>query len=87
MELVKKLRDAGYAVDLVNKKVIRVVYLFSVLEIDKNGKYIPHFYPEAELLNRNPWAITRFLNRFGGVNDKKQRAILKKYDTYCEEAK
>lgn len=77
MENIKRLRDAGYAINFASDKAIEVTSLFFVIE---EGKAV--FYPEGILLNRNPWAVTRFLNRHGAVNDMKHREQLKQYDKY-----
>lgn len=79
MNQIKRLRDAGYAIDWAGINAIRVVYLFFVIE---EGKAV--FYPESTLLNHNPWAVTRFLNHHGAVNNMEQRKQLKQYDKYRE---
>lgn len=79
MSQIERLRDAGYAIDWAGPTAIRVTFLFFVIE-----EGVAVFYPESELLNHNPWAVTRFLNRHGAVNDMKHREQLKQYDKYRE---
>ena len=84
MKQVQILRDAGYAVDFANKKCIRVHKLFPFSYVNNQGETVVEWYPESELLNNNPWAVTRFLNRCGSVGCLTHREMLQQYDTYKE---
>jgi len=77
MKQIKRLRDAGYAIEAASEQKIRVIFLSFKIENE-----VAISYPKHKILNNNSWAVTRFLNHHGGVNCLKDREQLKQYDLY-----
>ncbi len=80
MKQIKRLRDAGYAIEDASEQKIRVIFLSFKIEND-----VAISFPKHEILNNNSWAVKRFLNHYGGVNCSKNREELKKYDLYKDD--
>ena len=80
MKQIKRLRDAGYAIEDASEQKIRVIFLSFKIEND-----VAISFPKHKILNNNSWAVTRFLNHHGGVNCSKNREELKKYDLYKDD--
>ncbi len=77
LEQIKRIRDAGFALGSnTGGKVIRAVFLCFHYENDKKTPY-----PDCELINNNPWAVTHFLKRHSTkYYTDEERAFLKEYD-------
>jgi hypothetical protein len=77
---IKRLRDAGYAIESASEKVIKVVYLSFTIQKDT-----VIFYPQTTSISNNQKSVTKFLNHHGGVNNGEHREKLEQYDKYIEE--
>ena len=78
MKQIQRLEECGYLVIHSSKEVIQVLYLDFIIK-DNNGSKEVNKYPKIKTINNNSWAVTRFLNKYGGINCSKERELLKYY--------
>lgn len=78
LKQINRVREAGFALGSnTGEKVIRAIFLRFHYE---DGKKTP--YPDFELINNNPWAVTHFLKKYSTkYYTDEERAFLKDFDT------
>ena len=82
MKQAYRLLDAGYAITHIDECFIQLMLMKLKIE-DGNVEY----YPYRKQIKNNAWAVTKFMNYYGGVNCQKHRDELSQYNNLKKELK
>lgn len=82
MKQVYRLLDVGYAITYVDVYFIELILMKLKIE---DGRV--EYYPYRTQIKNNAWAVTKFLNYYGGVNCQRHRDELSQYNKSRKELK